>query len=182
MYHATQQCWFMMFVWNTNACNRFEAGGLIHVSQIRVVMKVKRFLSEGPLLALCHEAKGGGRCSADLLIAKISCFGLFLPPCLFITQNVLCSQLEICSWWMNFIIDRFYHREKEGLEVALWIPFPLRKITCRGQKVACSESRREWHLSEDTSWVSIKVPLRSHSLAYFFRPRGNFRGRWKVYH
>lgn len=62
----------------------------------RCVMRVNRFLSERPFLALCRGVQGRVRESADLIVTKIKC--LLLRPCLLVTQNVLSAWIEICSW------------------------------------------------------------------------------------
>lgn len=47
----------------------------------RCVVRVNRFLSKGPFLALCRGVQGKVRESADLIVTKIKC--VLLLPCLF---------------------------------------------------------------------------------------------------
>lgn len=50
---------FIMFLWNTNALKRFKTGSHTHKPRkTHCVVRVNRFLSKGPFLALCREVQG----------------------------------------------------------------------------------------------------------------------------
>lgn len=168
-----------MLLWDTSALKGFKTGWLMHVSQTRCIV-LRGWTDFCPKALSLHfamkpKAKWGE--TADLIdfYKKRVCFGILLLPSSFITQNVLCGWIEICSGWMSFVIGI---ERRKGQELLLWTLFPLQGVTCLWSRrylvVGAGECKIRYNPGYFLSF--IRIVLTGHNL--IFRLKRNFKDRW----